>query len=186
MQSLEFLPVPYVQINEQYEILFASPQAVEAFGPAATLLDLIDSESRPQVLARVTPQSGQGVVEVNARMRDMPLALCDLHQHWEPSGRGHVVLIHKDPHLLRIVDQLRQMQEHLRHGSVPPPVPPPVPARSSQADWDPLAMHLSTIRDLVRVVRPALLDAGKSAYADLLDRELDEAEGILQEKLPGD
>lgn len=178
MRPVNPVPVPYFVIGEDFQIFDCSEVARSLFRVTARtvdFLDLVDEESRNKARNGVHPHSPQDGLEINLLTADGEIGLFEVYHRWDAEGRGHVVCLPKDRELQPVMRLMQQLREEIQVLELTPPA-----AGRRRAGAGDTAMHLSTIRDLLRVVRPVLQEAGKGFYVQLIEEELDDLEESLR------
>lgn len=190
MRDAGHLPLPYLLIDGQYQILSGSAVAHELFGTAATLLDLLDPDSRTKCQRLIHPHAPARQVELHLRTRQPMPALFDVYQTWVPQPddnyHGHLLLVATDDRLQAVTRQMHVIRQAL-HNAQPadfhPPAVDPAADAATRRDLSALSLHLSTVRDLLHVVQPALVESGRDLYVQLCNEELRAAEQLLKQLL---
>ncbi|OZB93587.1 hypothetical protein [Paenibacillus sp. XY044] len=170
------MPVPYFCIDRDYYILTASSQAEAMFAGNGSLLDLIDEGSVDKATTYISPSHANVMVELIMKTRTTPLALVDVYQSWDEEGTGHIVCICQSRQFQIVTDQLHRLHEDLKE-----------PARNRPAEMartagGPVMMRirelsaaLTTIRELVDLLYPSLLEMNQTVYADIIKEQIDRA-----------
>ncbi|WP_433617983.1 hypothetical protein [Paenibacillus cellulositrophicus] len=170
------IPVPYFCIDRDYHILTASGQADAIFAEAGSLLDLIDEGSVGKATAYIAPSHANVKVELIMKTRSAPLALVDVYQSWDEVGTGHIVCICQSREFQMVTEQLQRLHEDLKE-----------PERKYSAVKAPsgggavtmrireLSAALTTIRELVDLLYPSLLEMNQTVYADIIKQQIDRA-----------
>lgn len=177
MQPVNPVPVPYFLIGDDFQIVECSDVARSLFRMTAetvNFLDLVDEDSHVKARNCVHPRSAQNGLEINLLTADGEIGLFEVYHRWEPDLRGHVVCLPKDRELQPVIRLMQQLREEIQGLEPSPPV-----AERRRAGSRDTAMHLSTIRDLLRVVRPVLQESGKGVYVQLIEDELNDLEESL-------
>lgn len=177
-------PVPAFEIDPTYGVLAVSQEAVQLFGDVANWLEIVDIESRDKAQRLLHPSSTLPSVELNLLDARGRLHLCTVRQRWNADSlRGQLVCWPKDVRAQEVADTLRQLQEQVQQGFAVRRGEERQNERTSGRTSDRTARealsHLSTMRDLLYILRPALLDGGKAAYVELLEHELHKLERLL-------
>ncbi|SFJ42915.1 hypothetical protein SAMN02799624_04460 [Paenibacillus sp. UNC496MF] len=185
------LPVPHFEIGADYRIRNASMEAAAAFPPAEDWRELVDGGSLAKADRFVTPAHSGMRVELNLRTAEQPAALFDVYQRWdEASGTGQLVCICRQSGFDAGAGQLRALRERLERGGTDFVLGPGLvrgggtaaPASRSGAQGE-VRTALETIRELVGVVKPGLVELHKAEYADLILAQVDAAlEGLDGER----
>ncbi|CEG28823.1 hypothetical protein [Bacillus sp. B-jedd] len=112
----DFLPVPYVRINPDGDIIGWSREAGGIFGllDGLTISQLVDEESHGKLNEFIFAKA-DAVVEVNMKTVEQPLALFSLRSKWDGNGTGHVVALPADKANEELVSRLTSLQSRLRN-----------------------------------------------------------------------
>jgi rsbT co-antagonist protein RsbR len=173
-------PVPAFEIDPTYGILSVSQEAVQLFGDVSNWLEIVDIESRGKAQRLLHPSSTLPSVELNLLDMRGRLHLCTVRQRWNADTlRGQLVCWPKDERAREVADTLRQLQEQVQQGFTVRRSEERQTERTPDRTAREALGHLSTMRDLLHILRPALLDGGKAAYVELLEHELHKLERLL-------
>lgn len=170
------LPVPYFIIDENLDILECSELAEEQFPVRASLLDILDAGSRSKAMKLIQPTRHRAVVELNFMNRAGAVSLYEVYQSWQEAGT--IVCISRQSRINQISDTVRDMQQWSTRDK------PPAPTErngnneeleKTEAQHRELRRCLATMMDILTVIRPCLIEADKSEYADLLIEQIEQA-----------
>jgi hypothetical protein len=173
--------MPSFEVDGDLNILYASQAALSLFGPASNFLEIVDNDSRTKARRLLHPTSHLSNLELNLVDTSGHLLLFEVSQHWRTeSGHAQIACWSKDDELLKVVEQLRRLQEQVQYGSTLVEVPPSPKPTVREDSLRTARMHVRTMRDLLHILRPTLVDAGKTAYVTLLEAELDQLEDLFR------
>lgn len=177
MQALSF-PVPCFRVDADYNILQASGAAYELFPQAARFSELVDVGSASKALSLITPAHGGVKLELNLITISRPCAMFEVYQQWDKDGIGHLVCIERQYGLDVAAARLLQLHDTLIGSSFPENNDASglvkLEYASSSRDAE-IRGSLEAIKDLVQLLQPALLELGKTEYADLITHQADTA-----------
>ncbi|MFD2613278.1 hypothetical protein [Paenibacillus gansuensis] len=183
------LPVPYFKVNRSLDIISRSALANTTFVDAVNLLDIADEGSFIKLMEFIRPDKSQVKLEVTLKTRLSPLQLYDLVQKWDTSGYGHVVCIEKSNQMNEVQNAIRNLQESFEAASSQGMSPSrrwsvhSLPQkRKEQREYTLTAVadsgtepvlrdvlsQLGTVKDMMKLLRPSLLEIGKDQYADII------------------
>ncbi|WP_088009603.1 STAS domain-containing protein [Indiicoccus explosivorum] len=114
MQNLQHdgWPLPAVTIGQDFTILEQSPEAARLFGPASSLLDLLDEESRPKARDFLYSNKTGQRTELNIIGAKGERMTADVYAKWN-GGEAVVVFVPTDDSLRRISDQFTALRRRL-------------------------------------------------------------------------
>lgn len=167
------MPVPYFCIDRDYHILTASGQAEAIFAETGSLLDLIDEGSLGKATTYISPSHANVKVELIMKTRSAPLALADVYQTWDEEGTGHIVCICQSREFQMVTEQLHRLHEDLKEPRERPVVKAPSGGGAVTMRIRELSAALTTIRELVDLLYPSLLEMNQTVYADIIKQQID-------------
>lgn len=174
MSAAYRLPVPYFIIDVNLDILECSALAEEQFPVRASLLDILDEGSRSKAIKLIQPTRHRLVVELNFLDRAGAVSLYEVYQSWQEAGT--IVCIPRQSRINQISDTVREIQQWSKRDQ---------PQERTERYGDneeldrarsrELRRCLVTMMDILTVIRPSLIEADKSEYADLLVEQIEQA-----------
>ncbi|MGN7492973.1 hypothetical protein ACTHPF_17610 [Paenibacillus sp. SAF-054] len=185
MDNMAYLPVPYFEIDENFRIGSVSDSARALFPDTEYWFQLVDEGSLDKAGEYLSPSHSGFKVELILRTRMEPFVPFDVYQHWGPDGTGYVVCICQQGRYQTVTNQLSQLEESLRqgvhgiHGRTAPLNGMEIQAQpllnSSKSVSRELCATLETVRDLVDLLYPSLLEIDQTTYADIIKEQIDTA-----------
>ncbi|MFE7084323.1 hypothetical protein [Priestia megaterium] len=90
--SFDFIPVPYIQIDEKWNILACSKQAYSLFPPKEHFLDIVhvDDNEKAQQLLVINPSNLPSKADIRLRCLDQSFNVFTCRMSWS-DGIGHLV-----------------------------------------------------------------------------------------------
>ncbi|SFB21892.1 MULTISPECIES: STAS domain-containing protein [unclassified Bacillus (in: firmicutes)] len=115
MQYFEHqLPLPYIKIDKQGNIISYSYLARETFDLSdAILTSIVDEESVDKLVKHSLLTSTVTKMELNMKTKLNPLALFEIHINWDISGYGHILFIAKDSSNLELIQKVMFLQQRI-------------------------------------------------------------------------
>ncbi|GAE26334.1 hypothetical protein JCM9140_2385 [Halalkalibacter wakoensis JCM 9140] len=195
--NIKAVPVPMFQLDKHFNILSSSKAAEQVFLPASNFLTLVDDESKNKVTNfLVDPLKQQDSIEVNLQTYDNPFSLFQLFIEWE-NEIGSLICIEKDDEyqrstqiLHRLREQLQSIDFHEYEAHIRKELLPAI-LNVKLSDLHRLSLSeysgslkdvpskIDTTLDLISVLRPELIEIGKSEYLDLITNELTDISSII-------
>jgi len=107
------LPVPYVKINKDGDILSKSSVAADLLGEhIKTIRDCFDDESHNKLMKFLMPFKGEKSFEANVKGKENPFLLCDIYISWE-GELAHIVLIPTGSNVKGLEEKLSDLRLRL-------------------------------------------------------------------------
>ncbi|GLY11756.1 STAS domain-containing protein [Pseudobacillus badius] len=108
------LPIPYIQIDKEGNILTCSGAASRMFDlPADNIVALADVASKEKLVKFIVYQEEPCQFEVNLRTKTAPAQLFDIHLSWDGQANGHIALLPKDQQNEHLEERLLSLQNRL-------------------------------------------------------------------------
>ncbi len=192
------IPVPYFILAPDLTIRHRSFVAQKMFPEQMSFIDLVDRESREKVEEFLFTDHITTPIEVNLMTLHQPLELFELYIQWEVDGpNGHLVCIYKSDQYHRINKQFHQIREVLmktdfnefnqnaRYELLPSFLNidhsnldqlTTIQTREKLTD---VPDKLKTIQEFISILRPDVIEAGKSDYIEMISEKLEEIEEII-------
>ncbi len=182
MDNIAIMPVPYFQMDASYRIESVSESARALFPETEYWFQLVDEGSLDKAEEYLSPSHSGFKVELILRTRTELLVPFDVYQQWEQDGTGHVVCVCQQERYQTVTHQLSQLEESLRQGMQGRTAPlnrmelqaQPL-LYSSRSVSRELCATLETVRDLVDLLYPSLLEIDQTTYADIIKEQIDTA-----------
>ncbi|MDT8859578.1 hypothetical protein N0O92_04975 [Alkalihalobacillus sp. MEB130] len=194
--DLRTVPVPMFKVNRQLEIVSTSQKAQEFFHSSSSFLELVDAESKQKVYNFLLSPTSNESFELNMKTRSNPFGLFQIYVQWEEEF-GYVVCIEKDKEyqksnqiLHRLREQLHSIDFHEYEANIRKELLPSILNvklsdlnRLSLSEYvgslEDIPTKVDTVLDILSVLRPELIEAGKSEYLDIVTRELTDISSII-------
>ncbi|WP_026689744.1 STAS domain-containing protein [Alteribacter aurantiacus] len=112
---LNQIPLPFIRIKSNYEVVDASDRAKVEFPSVTSFLDLIDRDSREKAKHMISPKHRTFNLELNLLTKKHPLALFDVYGKWTNDEEANIIVVSKDERLQRVEGQLMTLQKQLRN-----------------------------------------------------------------------
>ncbi|UJF34113.1 hypothetical protein [Paenibacillus hexagrammi] len=187
MNDAYYLPVPYMKIERSFRIIEQSHAATERFAQTSSLLELVDIGSKEKAAQFLQPSYSNMQIELNFMTLQERCSLFEVYQRWEDEKTAHLLLVEKQPHLQNIEYAVHELREQISRIEKPAVHRPELglvntlSQRQASAQMDNRmaikeALHaLDTVKELVMILRPSLLEAGKDLYVNLIIDHLHQA-----------
>lgn len=189
------MPVPYFEVNQQLDILSHSEHASSLFASVLNFLSLVDTGSKKKVMNQLLSKTDMQSFECNLRTFHNPLTLFQIYAQWD-DGIGKIVCIEKETeyrqatHILhKLREQLHSADFHDYENQMRKDLLPLLNVNVSDLNRLSLSEYsgsladiptkIETVLDLLSVLRPELIEIGKSDYLDLITNELTNIRAII-------
>ncbi|GAE37350.1 hypothetical protein [Halalkalibacter akibai] len=191
------IPIPIFKVNRQLDIIENSNQVTKIFEPASNFLVLVDEGSQKKVSHLLLEETTRSF-ETNLRTLTNPISLFQLYVSWEGEGTsGYVVCMEKESDYLLSTQTLHKLREELhsvdfkRYEAELRKEMLPSLLNINLSDLSRLSLNeyagsledipakIDTVLDLISVLRPELIEIGKSDYLDLVTTELTSISAII-------
>ncbi|MEK5060677.1 hypothetical protein BK126_09740 [Paenibacillus sp. FSL H7-0326] len=173
------IPVPYIVIDAELSILSCSDSASHIYEQAVHFTDWLDEGSISKAKRYISPVHSGTRVELIMNTRKQPFSLYDIYQQWDEQGNGHLICIEQLQNIQLLSDKLQLLHEDLQQ--LPSPIHQeadrPQASKTSRrsARERELRSTLETIRDLVDMLYPSLIEIDRTIYADIIKNQIEEA-----------
>ncbi|WP_078554160.1 hypothetical protein [Bacillus alkalicellulosilyticus] len=192
---LENHPVPFFILDNNLIIKSLSNTAKAVFPEANSFMELVDLESRNKVSSFLN-QKYNNQFEVNLITKSDPLALFNLYSNWD-EGTLLIVCIEKTEnvhHIMQLIYRLREQLEQtnfeqysteLKRDLIPTILNVDLRDMNRLAITDvsgrleDLPQKLEMIQELNSIIKPDLIESGKSEYMELIEKHLEEVGAII-------
>ncbi|RXT06373.1 hypothetical protein [Ammoniphilus sp. CFH 90114] len=177
MQVLNYIPVPLVFIEPDWNIVAYSSEVAVQFSLSSSLLDWTDEESKRKLQRLIVPKSTQKI-ELNLIHKDGTLHLYDIYQKWQEDRYGYLILMEKEQSSQRLSFQLQQLRQQLlappeqrKQPEIGKPVDPQIEELASKLQW---------MEDLFLQIQPDLLEDRKAHFISQIFLHLKDAKTIIK------
>lgn len=110
----EYIPVPYLRIDQNGNIIEESKQAAALFNTKQKKIqDIIDKESEPKFFRHIFSGKKIDTLELNLHTNSSLPELFDVQFSWDPDGCCHLVLLQKNGSNEVIAEKLNSIQQRL-------------------------------------------------------------------------
>lgn len=173
------IPVPYIVIDAELGIISCSESASPIFEPASHFTDWLDEGSITKAKRYISPVHSGTRVELIMNTRKQPFSLYDIYQQWDEQGNGHLICIEQLQKIQTLTDKLQLLHEDLQQLPSPIHQEPDRPqasktSRASARERE-LRSTLETVRDLVDMLYPSLIEIDQTIYADIIKNQIESA-----------
>ncbi|KAA0547346.1 hypothetical protein FZW96_10740 [Bacillus sp. BGMRC 2118] len=199
MDHINMLPVPYFIIDEQYTIVKKSPVTTSMFQASDNFLQLIDHESKEKVTRQLHQTKPGSSFEANMIAPDNTITLVDLYPQFdEHTKETHVICIGQTPKYNEVSSIMKQLREQLivtdfthydkklRKQLLPSIMNyglsdiQKYEFLNSSSNIKDIPPKIETIGDLLSIIRPDIIESGKSEYIELILNEMNDLKQIVE------
>jgi hypothetical protein len=190
MYALENVPVPVFILNSQLDVIESSSMSQHIFSRSKNFLDLVDYESRNKVQYFLSTKEKEKF-KANMITSENSLELFELYIKQNHDGLLYVVSIPLRENLKKVSHQVNMLREQLtvtdknqleqRHRKEIISLFQPFLTDSdiynlisSSDNMKDLPRKLEKIQDLLSLLRPDIIESGKSAHFEVIIDELNE------------
>lgn len=190
MYALENVPVPVFVLNSQLDVIDSSSMSHQIFSKSKNFLDLVDQESRNKVQYFLSTKE-KDKFEANMITIENSLELFELYIKQNHEGLLYVVSIPLRENLKKVSHQVNMLREQLTvtdqdqfeqdHRKEIISLFQPFLTDSdiynlisSSDNMKDLPRKLEKIQDLLSLLRPDIIESGKSAHFEVIIDELNE------------
>lgn len=115
MSRVNNIPVPYFQINHDYEILVRSSLADELFPDVAGFFELVDADSVTKAEKCLRISGGTSQFELVMQSKVNPFSLFEVHLSWNMDHTCEIVCINKDDQSNKLFGQIERLHSRLEN-----------------------------------------------------------------------
>lgn len=114
-QVNHFFPLPYLTIDNKYNIMTYSEELLELTNLEQNFIQLLDEASIEKVKRELIPKKRKNTFEVNLKHHaaDHDPILCDLHVTWKHDLQAELLLQSKQEEVNRVSESLERLQKRL-------------------------------------------------------------------------
>ncbi|MCM3784972.1 hypothetical protein M3231_18540 [Neobacillus mesonae] len=176
--NLSMIPVPYIVVDAELHILSSSEQTSQVFSKAENFKEWLDEGSITKAEQYISKIHSRTRIELIMNTKANPFAVFDIYQQWDDQGLGHLICIEQIQKIQTVTDKLQLLHEDLQR---PLHIIHETGERAAAGHSKQSASHrelrsaLETIRELVDMLYPSLIEIDQTIYADIIKNQIDSA-----------
>ncbi|WP_349409224.1 hypothetical protein [Pseudalkalibacillus sp. SCS-8] len=109
------IPVPYFQINKDYEIITRSKHTEEQFPQVDNFLELVDGDSMVKAERNLGKKHGTAVFELVMKTFQNPFSLYEVHVSWNLDRSAEIVCVEKSTANEKLFNQIDRLRGRLEN-----------------------------------------------------------------------
>lgn len=176
------IPVPYLKLTEDFQIVNVSKSVTHLFYPVSSFLDLVDLDSKAKI-KRILTIPSPGKMELNLKTVDSPTSLFTVYFNYQSKEKLiHLVCLDETSSYNDVQLEYKQWRQQIQTRDWNEVVPPSTEQEAALTAFDKKQAErkITTINDLLGIIEEDLSEVGKLEYIKLIQSELEDIKGILR------
>ena len=202
--SIQSVPFPGFILDKHMNVLAATELAIEQFPTITNFTEIIDIGSKKKFTNFFTPSIPLSNVEINLLNKHNKLLLYDIHIVWETEDRVNVFCIEKQNSLEQIHKMISKLEEKLLRGSISLQEEQEelremlkkmehivTMSNDNFSNFTKLTQTIALdlqkpllkVRGFLQLMKPTMIESGKSHYAKIALDEINMANNLIYQYL---